>query len=84
MKPLGPNASRKRSSVSGRMGSAPVKATSQRLRSTACRSSGVLLRTHRSKAKLGPPLMVPPKRLTASIHAMGRLRKLRGDISAAL
>ncbi|CAM4451498.1 hypothetical protein COEX109129_27460 [Corallococcus exiguus] len=41
----------------------------------------MLFRTHKSNAKFGPPLMVPPKRDTASSHAMGRLRKAIGDIN---
>ncbi|CAM3969020.1 hypothetical protein COSO111634_30205 [Corallococcus soli] len=64
------------------MGSAPQNATSQRLRSRPCRSAGGMRRTHSSNAKLGPPLMVPPKRVSASSQARGRLRNDSGDISA--
>ena len=42
----------------------------------------MLFFTHKSNAKFGPPLMVPPNFDTASSHAMGRLRNVIGDISA--
>ena len=64
------------------MGSAPQKATSHRLRSNPSRSAGAMRRTHSSKAKLGPPLMVPPSRVSVSSHKRGRLRNSSGDISA--
>ncbi len=59
-RPLGAKCRVKRSRVSARTGSAALKAQRQVLRSSASRCSADTLRTHRSKAKSGPPLWVPP------------------------
>ncbi|CAM3855991.1 hypothetical protein COSO111634_27180 [Corallococcus soli] len=64
------------------MGSAPQNATSHDDRSSDATSSGVARRAHNSNAKLGPPLMVPRKRLTAWSHRSGFCRNAMGDISA--
>ncbi len=72
----------KRDITSARMGSAPQKASSQRRKSSPSRSAGGTLRTHRSNAKQGPPLMVPPKRDSDSSQKRGRRRNASGDMSA--
>src|ERR1700693_6563454 len=70
--------------VSARTGSAPLYATFQLLRSRPSRCSEVILRTHSSYAKLGPPLIVAWYREMACNHRTGRCRKDCGGIRKQL
>ena len=47
-------------------------------------TAGSIRSTHRSYAKLGPPLVCAPKLEMASSQIIGRLMKVIGDIKSAL
>jgi hypothetical protein len=81
LSPASANVWLKRWMVSAFSGSAPLYATCHDDRSNPARSSGVVLRTHRSNPKLGPPAVVPRKWEMARSQFSGRLRNSSGDIT---